>query len=173
MLCRVVCGTTKRTTPKKGVIMSKQMEVAERAEKVLNDEIKYGYDSKRAVLFAVLSSTNGVITLSQISENGDVYELLRDKASVKALAEHDQVLVATCGWAAPVENDEGDEIAPSVHPKRRRVRLACFLCDDGVASVLRFSDEPDSTVTDEGNAKGSLADALETLRKKARRKKQK
>jgi len=153
--------------------MSKQMEVAERAEKVLNDEIKYGYDSKRAVLFAVLSSTNGVITLSQISENGDVYELLRDKESVTALAKHDQVLVATCGWAAPVENDGDDEIAPSVHPKRRRVRLACFLSDDGVASVMRFSDTPDETVTDEGNAKGSLADALETLRKKARRKKQK
>lgn len=153
--------------------MSKQMEVAERAEKVLNDEIGYGYDSKRAVLFAVLSSPNGVISLSQISENGDVYELLNDKASIKALAEHDQVLVATCGWASPVENDEGDEIPPSAHPKRRRVRLACYLSDEGVASVLRFSDEPDNTVTDEGNARGSLADALETLRKKARRKKQK
>lgn len=151
--------------------MSKQMEVAERAEKVLNDEINYGYDSKQAVLFAVVSSLNDTITLTEISKNGDVYELLNDKASVKALADYDQVLVATCGWAAPVGDDADDEIAPSVHPKRRRVRLACFLCDDGVASVLRFSDTPDETVTDEGNARGSLADALEKLRKKARRNK--
>ena len=153
--------------------MSKQMEVAERAEKVLNDEINYGYDSKQAVLFAVVSSLNNTITLTEISKNGDVYELLSDKESVKALADYDQVLVATCGWASPVEQDGDDEIPPSAHPKRRRVRLACYLSDEGVASVLRFSDTPDETVTDEGNAKGSLADALEKLRTKARRKKQK
>jgi len=169
---RVGCGTT-TNAHERGNEMSNKLEIAERAEKVLNSEIGYGYEHKRAVLFAVLSSPNEVITLSQISENGDVYELLKDKESVKALAEHDQVLVATCGWAAPVNSDEGDEIAPSLHPDRRRVRLACFLCDDGVASVLRFSDTPDETVTDEGNARGSLADALEQLRKKARRKKQK
>lgn len=153
--------------------MSKQMEVAERAEQVLNDQINYGYDSKQAVLFAVVSSLNNTITLTEISKNGDVYELLSDKASVKALADYDQVLVATCGWASPVEKDGDDEIPPSVHPKRRRVRLACYLCDEGVASVLRFSDTPDETVTDEGKAQGSLADALEKLRTKARRKKQK
>jgi len=170
--CRVGYGTTTTDTHERGSEMNK-LEIAERAEKVLNEEMEYGYESKQAVLFAVVSSPNGVITLSQISQNGDVYELLSDKASVKALADYDQVLVATCGWASPVEQDGDDEIAPSEHPKRRRVRLACFLNDEGVASVLRFSDTPDETVTDEGNARGSLADALEKLRKKARRTKQK
>lgn len=150
--------------------MSKKLEMAEAAEKALH-ELGVGYDAKRAVLFAVASNPNGVVTLSQVSENGDVYELLADKASVKALAEHEQVLVSTCGWAAPVDDDENDpDLPPSIHPKRRRVRLACYLSDEGVASVLRFSDTPDETVTDEGNATGSLAEALEKLRKKARRK---
>jgi hypothetical protein len=35
--------------------------------------------------------------------------------------------------------------------------------DDGVGSVLRFADTPDEIVTDPGNAKGSLADAVERL----------
>lgn len=155
--------------------MSNKVQLAERAEKVLNEQISYGYDNKRAVLFAIVSSLNDTVTLTEITSNGDVYELLNDKASVKALADYDKVLVATCGWAAPVDDgdDENSELPPSVHPKRRRVRLACVLSDEGVASVLRFSDTPDETVTDEGNAKGSLADALEKLRKKARRKKQK
>ncbi|MFM8264453.1 MAG: hypothetical protein ACKOAI_00060, partial [Acidimicrobiia bacterium] len=33
----------------------------------------------------------------------------------------------------------------------------------GVGSVLRFADTPDEIVTDPGNAKGSLADAVERL----------
>ena len=35
--------------------------------------------------------------------------------------------------------------------------------DAGVGSVLRFADKPDEVVTDPGNAKGSLADAVEQL----------
>jgi hypothetical protein len=31
---------------------------------------------------------------------------------------------------------------------------------DGMASVLRFSDDPDEIITDSGKALGSLADAL-------------
>jgi len=146
------------------------LELAEKAEFCLNEQ-EYGYNEKRAILFAVLSSPNQIITLKEITKNGDVYELLQDKRSVRALAEHDQVLVATCGWAAPVNETDDDEIAPSIHPARRRVRLSCFLCDDGVASVLRFSDTPNEIITDEGKARGSLADALNTLRKKAKRQK--
>ncbi|MFM7899835.1 MAG: hypothetical protein ACKO97_12850, partial [Actinomycetota bacterium] len=35
--------------------------------------------------------------------------------------------------------------------------------DAGVGSVLRFADTPEEIVTDPGNAKGSLADAVERL----------
>lgn len=150
-----------------------KLELAESAEKVLN-EMGYGYDAKSAVLFAIVTSPNGVISLSEVTRHGDVYELLKAKDAVSALAENDAVLLATCGWAAPVAEDEdGDELAPSQHPKRRRVRLAVSVSDKGVASVLRFQDEPEDTVTDDGNASGSLADAVMSLRSKARKKKNK
>jgi hypothetical protein len=43
------------------------------------------------------------------------------------------------------------------------VRLVVVVGDAGVGSVLRFADNPDEIVTDPGNAKGSLADAVEHL----------
>jgi len=149
------------------------LEIAQSAEAVLN-EMDFGYERKQAVLFAIVFSPNNALTLKEITSNGDVYELLNDKRSITALAKHDKVLVATCGWASPVGDDDDDnDLPPSVHPKRRRVRLSCCLSDEGVASVLRFSDTPDETITDEGKARGSLADALNKLRKKARRTKSK
>jgi hypothetical protein len=43
------------------------------------------------------------------------------------------------------------------------VRLLVVVGDGGVGSVLRFADTPDEVITDPGNAKGSLADAVEQL----------
>jgi hypothetical protein len=43
------------------------------------------------------------------------------------------------------------------------VRLVVVVGDAGVGSVLRFADTPEEIVTDPGNAKGSLADAVERL----------
>jgi hypothetical protein len=75
----------------------------------------------------------------------------------------DAAAVLTCGWAAPVNDEEDDDMPPSAHPRRRRVRLIVVVSDAGVGSVLRFADAPDEIVTDPGNAKGSLADAVEHL----------
>jgi hypothetical protein len=41
--------------------------------------------------------------------------------------------------------------------------LVVVVGDAGVGSVLRFADTPEEIVTDPGNAKGSLADAVERL----------
>ena len=64
----------------------------------------------------------------------------------------------------PVGIQEDDDVAsrlePSKHPERRRIRLIIGANATGVASVLRFQDNPDEIVTDEGNAQGSLADAV-------------
>jgi hypothetical protein len=43
------------------------------------------------------------------------------------------------------------------------VRLVVSVCDNGVASVLRFADTPGDIVTDAGSARGSLADAVNNL----------
>lgn len=156
--------------PRKGYEMNK-LEIATQAELFLNGDTLFGYNSKRAVLFAVAVGDNGTATLTEITSNGDVYELLESKKAIEGLAINEQVCLATCGWAAPVDDDGDDEIAPSQHPKKRRVRLCIFVNDEGVASVLRFQDDEDNPITDDGNAEGSLADAVSTLRKHARKKK--
>ena len=70
--------------------------------------------------------------------------------------------VLTSGWAAPI--DECDEdTPPSKAKERRRVRLFVSATEDGAISVLRFKDDPDEAIVDEGTAKGSLADAVVNL----------
>lgn len=104
-------------------------------------------------------------TLKKLCENGDVYDLLESPKTLTAIQNQDAFVVLTCGWAAPIEKDisELEGIAPSQHPMRRRVRLVVGVNSIGVASVLRFQNEPTEIVTDEGNAKGSLADAVMDL----------
>jgi len=128
-----------------------------------------GFDLKRARLYGinivdaagVEKQADGALRISFLAEHGDVYELLEARGSAIARM-FDAAAVLTCGWAAPVDDDESD-VPPSVHPRRRRVRLLVVVGDAGVGSVLRFADTPDEVVTDPGNAKGSLADAVEQL----------
>jgi hypothetical protein len=72
----------------------------------------------------------------------------------------DAAAIVTTGWAAPLNADGSVDGPPSQHEQRRRVRLVVVVADNGVASVLRFEDEPDEVVTDPGSATGSLAEAI-------------
>lgn len=129
-----------------------------------------GFDLKRARLYGINiveplgvdGKVDGALRIAFLAEHGDVYELLEARGSAIARM-FDAAAVLTCGWAAPVDDDADDDIPPSVHPRRRRVRLVVVVSDAGVGSVLRFADTPDEIVTDPGNAKGSLADAVERL----------
>lgn len=130
-----------------------------------------GFDLKRARLYGinvvdskgVEANVDGSLRISFLAEHGDVYELLESRGSAIARM-FDAAAVLTCGWAAPIDDDGGDDdMPPSVHPRRRRVRLVVVVGDAGVGSVLRFADTPEEIITDPGNAKGSLADAVERL----------
>jgi hypothetical protein len=129
-----------------------------------------GFDLKRARLYGinvvdpggVEANADGALRISFLAEHGDVYELLDSRGSAVARM-FDAAAVLTCGWAAPVNDEEDDDMPPSAHPRRRRVRLIVVVSDAGVGSVLRFADAPNEIVTDPGNAKGSLADAVEHL----------
>lgn len=116
-------------------------------------------DSKKAGLYSV----KGENTLL-IAEHGDVYEMLESVEAQAVALLSDAVVIRTCGWASPIsEGDEYEGVAPSQHPERRRVRL--LVCANGTdtASVLRFTDDWDNPVFDEGQATGSLADAVQSL----------
>jgi len=132
-----------------------------------------GFDLKRARLYGVAvvdhegiaDNVDGALRITFLAEHGDVYELL--DAPTSAIARmFDAAVVLTCGWAAPVNDEESDSEfsgPPSEHPSRRRVRLVVAVCDDGVGSVLRFADSPDEVICDPGAARGSLADAVTNL----------
>ena len=136
-------------------------ELAEKVESEVNDNL--GFDLKKALLISVTDGLFGV-ELSDPLESGDVYDLIESKASLELAKRSDFIAIVTCGWAAPLSkdtnDDDDDKVAPSQHPLRRRVRLVVLASRSSVASVLRFSDTPDETVTDEGKATGSLADAI-------------
>jgi hypothetical protein len=93
---------------------------------------------------------------------GDVYDLLESPETLAVIKGEEFFGVLTSGWAAPIEECDEDT-PPSKAKERRRVRLFVSATDDGAISVLRFKDNPDETVIDEGTAKGSLADAVVDL----------
>lgn len=143
------------------------MVVATCVERSLHTSLD-GFDQRKARLYGVSivdeqaarRHDDGALRITFLAEHGDVYELLESPTNAVVRA-FDAAVVLTTGWAAPI--GESDDTAPSAHPERRRVRLVVVVCDEGVASVLRFADEPDEIVTDAGSARGSLADAVANL----------
>ena len=140
-------------------------QVEEQVSEIL--KLRGSFDTKRAELYALTFDTNGAVSVELITSNGDVYDLIDNAIDNKSTEGLDGVAVLTCGWAAPLPKgetaDDDDRVAPSQHPERRRVRLVICANREGVASVLRFQDTPDEITTDEGSAKGSLADAILAL----------
>jgi hypothetical protein len=140
------------------------MELAKRVEKNLNDYKRVGFEMKQACLYGV--DTDGLIVLG--FQHNDIYELLDGSDVADLLTVYSHVAVATTGWASPLTDDEqANDVPPSEHKDRRRVRLVCIADKEGMASVLRFSDEPSKVITDEGKALGALADALMEATNKA------
>jgi hypothetical protein len=118
-----------------------------------------------AHLLVIRNDGDGV-TVEPVSSHADVYELI-DEAIAEtpfSVRSSDILAVVTSGWAAPLNANGDVDGRPSEHAQRRRVRLmACVRRSDlSVTSVLRFGDS-DEVVIDEGNATGSLAEALLSL----------
>lgn len=93
---------------------------------------------------------------------GDIYELMFTADVAARAADSHAVMFVTTGWAAPNDGSHEDT-APSKHPERRRVRLAICGTKDGVASAMRFADDPDKVITSDSDFSGALADAIVTM----------
>jgi len=140
------------------------LETAEKTEQRIHEMLGEAFDLPKAVIYSVKTKPSNELEVVKRHDCGDVYDLLSDEYTLSVTKNSEYIAVLTCGWAAPLdtEQDENDDdiVAPSQHPLRRRVRLMVLASRDGVASVLRFSDSPNETVTDNGKARGSLADAV-------------
>jgi hypothetical protein len=140
-----------------------QMSTALQIAEYLDDMDMFGIESTE-VKTAGLYSVRGENT-TLVAEHGDVYEMLESVEAQAVAMLSDAVVVRTCGWASPIA-DDGDEyegVAPSQHPQRRRVRLLVVAKAGETASVLRFTDDWANPIFDEGQATGSLADAVQSL----------
>jgi hypothetical protein len=148
--------------------MKSILEIAEQVENVvhllLSADEETAFYTKEATLVGVSTDSNNEIVKFNpaIASDGDVYDLLQ--IDPQPLKGYDLVGVLTCGWAAPLPtnyNADDDLEAPSKHPEKRRVRLMAFADRSGeMASVLRFMDDQDNPISDDGGATGDLATAL-------------
>jgi len=138
-------------------ILTKTIKAEEKIKYILQDYKDEWFLESSSVW---VETTNKEII--QVINHRDIYEMLEDHNTVRAIQNYDFFTVVTSGWAAPLksENEDCSKIVPSEHPERRRIRLIIGANATGVASVLRFQDDPDEIVTDEGRARGSLADAV-------------
>ena len=98
---------------------------------------------------------------SFIDEASDIYDLLVGSAAVLARS-FDAAAIATVGWASPTNCGDTD-IEPSLHPRRRRVRIVTVVNDEGCASAIRFADDPDRAVAQSDVHEGELVKALQTM----------
>lgn len=133
------------------------LEKAELLEAAHHQQNPDRFNSSEHSIFIV--TDDGLKTM----ETGtDVYDIIENPTNQELV--HDlgcSVAITTQGWASPRNTETDDDVAPSQHPQRRRVTLFIMVTQSGeMASVLRFSDKPDETVTDNGDARGSLAEAL-------------
>ena len=138
------------------------VDIAVVAEEHLH-ELLDGFQLPGARLYGVgvpanMPGTEG-LSVCFLAQHPDVYELLDAPSSALARM-FDAAAIVTTGWAAPLAEDGSVDGAPSEHAQRRRVRLVVVVADNGVASALRFADEPNNVITDPGSATGSLADAI-------------
>jgi hypothetical protein len=141
----------------KSVILEKIVSAEEKITSVLKD-----YKDPWNLPESSIWIENKFHDMILIKKSGDVYDLLADSSTVTAIKHAPFFTIVTTGWAAPMDDSD---VAPSQHKKRRRVRLSIGASVTGVASVMRFQDNPDEIVADENKAKGSLADAVWDLLK--------
>jgi hypothetical protein len=136
--------------------------------KVFNDSVPLRGNKNKAQLLGVKLNENGQITCDIIRENSDIYELLSktqaNEIMMSKLGQYDLISVSTGGWAAPVNNDEGDEIAPSQHPQRKRVLVSIMgYTVNQVSSVISFDGEDEEQVYDYNKGQGALREAFDEL----------
>ncbi len=117
---------------------------------VVNDPLGLAHDSGQAA------------RCSFIDDSRDVYELISGASGVVARS-FDAAAVVTAGWAAPMGDDDSMTHRASRHPLRRRVRAVAVVDDVGVASLIRFEDDPESVIAQAERGVGDLVDALEEM----------
>lgn len=125
-------------------------------------------DAKKATLVGIRFADNQIIS-EKISDNSDVYNLISEiPMFAQSVSNYDMLSILTAGWAAPVNNDEDDNIPPSEHKDRRRVRIAMVgNTSTQYSAIMAFDDQTDEPIYLENEGAGALKEefisALESI----------
>lgn len=114
-------------------------------------------DAKKATLVGIRLVDNQIIS-EKISDHGDVYNLISEiPMFAKSVSNYDMLSILTAGWAAPVNNDQDDNIPPSEHKDRRRVRIAMVgNTSTQYSAIMAFDDQTDEPIYMENEGAGAL-----------------
>lgn len=138
--------------------MKSNLELTEAATEIFHDLANWpGLTKSTCHIFK--SRDGQLVTLGVY---GDIYvglENIANETDEETLHDFEFLGVETSGWAAPIREEGDDEIAPSKHPERRRVRMLSVIdrtCR--IASVMSLDD--DGEILTDLSGRGSLADAI-------------
>lgn len=116
---------------------------------------------KGAQLFGFAKNPNGKLNVTGNDWNFDVYALLDSSGATELTRKSDYICVLTCGWAAPIREDNAN-VAPSADPDRRRVFVSVIASRDQIGSIVRFENTPEENLFTNGG-QGQMVEALGEL----------
>lgn len=111
-----------------------------------------------------LIDDESVVACEKITEYTDIYEMLETSSHhAEKFEGYDLIAVLTAGWAAPANDDEHSDLAPSEHPERKRVKLALIAYTaEQTASIMSFTGDPEY-IYSSNHGKGQLQEAFEEM----------
>jgi hypothetical protein len=145
-------------------------EEYEGISKEIHEEVENFRTVNKATMIGVRILEDGNRQMEIISSHNDIYQLLDDslystRKNRKKFDSYQLIALLTAGWAAPVNNNSQDQIAPSEHPERIRVKMTLLgNTAQQYSSTLTFSGK-DEVMYDYMKAGGSLADEFESFLK--------
>jgi hypothetical protein len=92
--------------------------------------------------------------------DGAPYELIESMGPL-AVELHDALALVMFGWAAPTDHAGRLSSRPSLHPRRRRIRIVATLVESAVGTAIRSLD--DGAVHQWGTTGGGIPGALRAL----------
>jgi hypothetical protein len=142
--------------------MSTSLAVARAVDLLVHDDLADPFTLAQARLY-VADNDETLTQFAVLDEDENPYRLLMR-------TRHHRPLGAGClvvtGWCAPMSDDEqvalADIVRPSEHPERQRVRVSVAITKDGIASVMRQSDDPHKVCEMPARGAGDLPDVLES-----------
>ena len=140
---------------KEETMLKIERDISDSLKKVFADE----FELPEAILFGIETFIGEPPMINPISKHKDVYDMLFDEDTPRQIAPYTKFVIVTCGWAAPIQGNEKDEIRPSEHEDKKRIRIMAYYENGKISAALHFEGD-DEVIYEEGNTSGDLKEAI-------------